>query len=109
MQLASQLDRLRREVPASGLAPGAGQVSLVVDEIDHREDLAKPVAELVGIGDPHRDLGQRLPGTEQPLAHGGLTDQEGRGDLRRAQPADRAQRDGYLRLARQRRMTTCEY
>jgi hypothetical protein len=43
-----------------------------------------------------------LAGPQQPLGHRGLGDQEGGGDLRRAQAADGAQRECDLRLARQR-------
>ena len=56
VQGPGQRDRLGGQVAAGGLAAGAGQVALVEDEVDDREDLGEPVGQVVGVGDRDRGV-----------------------------------------------------
>ena len=110
VQGPGQRDRLRGEVAAGGLAAGGGQVALVEEEVDDREDLGQPVRQLVRVGDADRGagIGQGLAGAQQPLRHRGLGDEKGPADLPDGQAADRAQRERHLRVPGERGVTAGE-
>ena len=100
-------DRLGREV-AAGRRRG---VALVEDQVDDREHGVEPLGQQVlgrhPEGDPGgRDLALR---PDEALRHRRLGDQERARDLRRAEPAERAQRQRDLRLGRERRVAAQEH
>jgi hypothetical protein len=111
VQQPGQGHGLGGEVAPGGLAARAGQVALVEDQVDDREDLGESFGQVVGIGHAHVGVHrlQDLAGPEQALGHGGFGDQEGGGDLGRGQSADGAQGERDLRLPGQRRVAAGEH
>ena len=83
--------------PDQGGSGGAG-VALVEDQVQDPEDRAQPAVEFVRGGEGERDAAvfDRLLGPGDPPGHRLLGPEQGPGDLRGAQPADRPQRQGDL-------------
>ena len=85
------------------LPPGAGRVSLVEDEVDHRGDRGEPLRALHRAGRLERHVGRRDAAlrARDALLHGGLAHQEGAGDLFYGEAGDDAQRERDLLRRRQ--------
>ena len=66
------------------------QVALVEQQVDHREDLRQPGAQLITRGNPIRNIGLHdlLFRARNPLGHSCFGDQKCPGDLGRRQAAD---------------------
>jgi hypothetical protein len=84
--------------------------ALVEDQVEHREERAQPVRQLVVGRDPvgdarGADLSLRA---HDPLLHGGLAGQQRARHLRGGQPAERPQGERHARLRRERRMAARE-
>ena len=105
-ELAREPDRLARQLAVEQRVARAARVALVEHEVQHVEHRGDARRELVRRRPPEARSGlpQRGPRAAQPLAHRGLGDEEGGGDLRRAQAGDGAQRERDLRGPRQRRV-----
>jgi hypothetical protein len=90
--------------------PTGGQVALVEEQVDHRENLAEAVADLVGGRDPVRDprLADLAFGAGDALTDGGLRNEERSGDLGGGQPAHHPQRERDLPRAREGGVTAGE-
>jgi hypothetical protein len=90
VQLAGQVDRLVGQGQVGQAAPGAGGVALGEDQVEHVGDGGDPAGQLLGRGqgEPGPGLPEPGLGPDDPLGHGGLWDQEGPGDLGRAEPGD---------------------
>ena len=112
-QLAQQPrepDRLAAQLgPHQPLALGR-RVALVEDQIQHAENAAQPVGQLLVVGHPVRDprVGDLALGADDPLAHRRLRDQERARDLAGREPAERAQRQRHPRRQIERRMAAGE-
>jgi hypothetical protein len=89
---------------------GGGQVALVQQQVDHREDLGQAGFKLIVGRDSVRDSGfGDLPlGAGDPLRHSRFTHQERPGDLGRGQAANDPQGERDLCLLGQRRMAARE-
>ncbi len=100
---AAEPDRLAREIAA---AP----VALVEDQVDDCQHRGQTVRQQMRRRDTERDA--RRPdlrlGTDEPLGHRLVRDEEGAGNLLDGQPAERAQRQRDLRVERERRMAARE-
>ena len=99
-----QPDGLVGEIGALEGRADAAAVSLTEDEIEHVQHRGQPLGPL-RLGGHAEGNARRLDGRlgpADPLRHRGLGHQEGVGDLRRGEPADRAQgqRDGRRRRER---------
>lgn len=109
-QHAAQPDRLVGQIdPYRGRAR-SGQVALVEDQIDDRQDSGQAPGQIVGGRHPvghvvRSDLGL---GAGQPPGHRGLGHQEGLGDLGHRQPTQQAQRQRDPCLDRERRVAAQE-
>ena len=100
---APEPDRLRGQLAAAVVAG-------VEDQVDHREHGREPLRQRLLPGHGERDPGAadlRL-GPRQPPLHRLGRDEERRRDLLGREPAERAQRQRHLRLARQRGMAARE-
>ena len=89
----------------------APAVALVVDEVEDREDGLEALGQALGDGHAERDAGELdlLLRAHQALRHGRLVDEERVRDLGRREASERAQRQGDLRVQRQRRMAAGEH
>ena len=88
----------------------AAAVALVVDEVEDREHRRQALGQQLGRRHAERDARDRdLPlRAHQPLRHRRLLDEERLGDLGRREAAERAQRQGHLRVERERRVAAGE-
>jgi len=97
---AGQPLRVPGDVAAEGEVARGGQVTLVEHEVEDGEDLAEPLAVVVGAGHTVGDAsdGDLAFGADNPLGDGGFGDDECAGDLRRGQPCHRSQGERHLRV-----------
>ena len=102
-QRATEPDRLRGEVAATAVA-------LVEDQVDDGEHRGQPVGQQVSRRDAERDAGvaDLALRANEPLRHRRLGDEERTRDLVGRQAAERAQRQGDLRVERERGMAARE-
>ena len=105
-----QPDRLGAELPPHERLARGRRVALVEDEVEGGEHGAEPVGQLVvGRHDVRDARVADLPlRPHEPLLHRRLGGEEGAGDLRRAQAAQRAERQRDPRLGRERRVAAGE-
>ena len=110
-QHAGQPHRLLAEVVADEVAVAAGgPVTLVVDQVQHRQHGVHAGRQLGVGGHPVRDVGvaDLLLGPHDALGHRRLGHEEGVGDLGRLEPAEQAQRERDLGRRGQRRVAARE-
>ena len=105
-----QPDRLDRELaPDEGVPRGRG-VALVEDQVEDLQDTGEPLGEELeirhAVGDP--GVADLALGADEALREGRLRDEEGARDLRRRQPAQRAQGERDSPVHRERRMAAGE-
>jgi hypothetical protein len=102
-QRPPQPDCLRRQFVATSVA-------LVEDQVDDGENGVEAFAQQVNRrhSERNRRCSDLSLGSHQPLRHRALRYQEGTGDLVGAEPAEGAQGERNLRLARERRVTAGE-
>ena len=107
---AGDLDASLRGVGSDEVVPGMRNVPGRVQQVQGVQHRGKPVRQLVRPRGAVGDAGRRdlLLGSGDPGLHGGLADQEGGGDLHRAEPADQAEGQGGPRLGSQSRMAAGE-
>ena len=86
---------------------GGGRIPLVEDEIEHLEHRRHPGGTIGSFGDLEGDpgLGQRPLGPDDPLRHGGLTDEKGAGDLVGGETTQQSQGQRDARLGGEHRVT----
>ena len=96
VQQPGEPQRLGDQRRAGQLGAGRGGVALVEHQVGRGEHGVPALGQVVGGRHPVGDAGQPdlLPGAGQPLGHGGLGDEEGAGDLLRAEAAEGAQGQG---------------
>ena len=106
----TEADRLGAELAANQTIAGARRISLVEDEIDHREDGAKSGRPIGVVGHAVGDSGiaDFALRADQPLRHRGLRHQKRASDLGGRQPAKQPERQRDLRRQRQCRMAAGE-
>jgi hypothetical protein len=107
---ARQADRLGAEVRADDAVARRRRVAHVEHEVEHGEHARRARGQLGaarhGVGDARR--GDLALGADQALLHGGLAGEERVSNLRRAQAAERAQRQRDAGVERERRVTAGE-
>src|SRR5271168_2376449 len=86
--------------------PGCRGISLVEDQVDHREHRLHPPAQVVSARCLKGNMSFResLLGAKDSLAYGLLRHKEGAGDLRRGEAADKTQRKRDASFHRKHRM-----
>ena len=107
---ATEPDRLLGEIDATVEPAGRRVMGDREHRVDDGEHRRQPVGQLVRVGHAVGDsgAGDLALRAADALADRRLGQQEHAGDLGRRQPADRAQGEGDLRLARERRVTARE-
>ncbi len=107
---ASQADGFVGKVPADQAVAGGGRVALVEDQVEHGQHRVQPLRQQVRRRDAVGNAGvaDLAFGAYQSLRQGRLRKQEGAGDLRCGEAAERSQREGHARLGRKRRVATGE-
>ena len=107
---ARELQRAGGEVGAHQLAARRRGVARRVQQVDDREDGVETRRQLLRLRHGVRDVrgGDLLLGPRQAGRHRRLGDEEGPRDVRRRDAADQPQRQGDLRLGRERRMAAGE-
>jgi hypothetical protein len=107
---ASEADRLGGQVGTVQARPRGAGVALAEDQVEHVQHRREPSGPLLGGRHPERNAAvpDLLLGPADAPGHGRLGDQEGPGDFRRGQAADRAQRQRDLRGRGQRGVTAHE-
>ena len=109
-QHAPEPDGLLGELVPNQTLTEARGIALVEDEIHHHQHRVEPLGQGLGgrhlVGDARvADLGL---GAHEPLRHGRRRHQEGARDFLGRKPTERAQREGHLRLRRERGMAARE-
>ena len=99
----------QRSVRTSSFA-ARGRITLIEDQINHRQHGVQPLGHVVQVGHAVRNAGVAdfALGAHQPLGHRGLRDEKRPRDLVRFEAAQRPERQRDLRLRRQRRVAARE-
>jgi hypothetical protein len=107
---ARQADRLVAEVAPHDRVRARGEIALVEDQVQHPQQRAQPVGQLVVGRHLVRDarVADLALGAHDALLHGLLAHQEGARDLLSREAAERAQRERNARLGRERRVAAGE-
>ena len=110
IEQAAEPDRFARQIRTHQSVARGRDVAFGEDEIDYRQHAAQPRLECFTFGHLVGNSGETdfLFGAQQALRHCLLADEKRTRDLRRGQPADRAQRQGDLNLSSESRMATGE-